>query len=101
MLGVFLVFSEEKLETIQKSLELYIYELPSSEAIIYKHVLNKLKNVGNTFDGMYMRCMEQALFFTSKKTMERNGEILELAEEIAQIRLDFQYSQMKRFAPTA
>ncbi|MEN8702469.1 hypothetical protein [Bacillus infantis] len=83
MLGINLNLNEKDTSLASVSLTRYIPTLRDTEKPIFNKAYEKLQH-NNIMDGMYMRCLEQALSFLGSK------ECLKLAAFIEQRRLEFQ-----------
>lgn len=92
MLGITLSLSQEDFNLINGSIEDYMNCLSPGKKMIFGLVTKRLKQENPLFDGMYMRCMEEAL--THKLSQGESNAINRLVQFIQRKRLEFQYSNV-------
>jgi hypothetical protein len=92
MLGINLSLSQEDFKLINGSIEDYMTSLSPGKKMIFGLVKKRLKQENPIFDGMYMRCMEEAL--THKMSQGESNGISRLVQFIQRKRLEFQYSNV-------
>jgi hypothetical protein len=98
MLGIELNLSYDDKSFVMQALDELIPTLRQGEKPVFNLVKSKLVNEKPLIDGMYLRCIEQALMNNQKHT--NNHVIFErcniLIQFITKERLNFQYSSMSR-----
>lgn len=92
MLGINLSLSPEEFRLINGSIEDYMDSLSPGKKMIFGLVKKRLKQENPIFDGMYMRCMEEAL--THKMSQSESNAINRLVQFIQRKRLEFQYASV-------
>jgi hypothetical protein len=102
MLGIELNLSKEDKSFVMEALDELIPTLTLGEKPVFNMVKSKIGKDKPLVDGMYMRCIEQALM---KKQKHSNNHIISekcniLTQFIAKERLNFQYSSMSRLMLT-
>lgn len=98
MLGIQLSLSNNDTDLVNACIEEYMEHLPPGKKPIFKLVQKKLKQNNEIVDGMYMRCMEEALFYKglNERDEDKSISLKNLGHFIEQQRLEFQTSAMAR-----
>jgi hypothetical protein len=100
MLGIKLNLSKEDKTFVVEALNELIPTLKAGEKPIFHLAKSKVLKEDSLFDGMFMRCLEQAL--EKRETNSRNQAISKKCQSLTQFitkeRLNFQYGAMSRLS---
>lgn len=95
MKGTLLMVEKSEKVLVLVAIENYLQQLTPGEKPCYVMTKNRLMSGNLYVDGVYMRCMENALHFLAKLGSQFTDVCLQLQEKIKNQRETFQFNAIK------